>query len=285
MHQTCDKGTTADTGNVHFHDGEDIINSCCRTESGIVRETASFRVRSRPACGMVRGMRAMLLLPMVAYALAQTPTVKLAKPAKVHTVTLGAVRKVPFTPADVTPEDHNEETTTLKVRPLFVDEREREWTMGEMHDVTDRSFAIRRVMRVNDALPGDKAEHWTWEPGPWLLVDRVTGRITALRLPEFDAAVSNVVWYRDYAAYCGIGTTAKGGLYAMVAQLGVRRPVVQKLIGPWPQEKHSVPVCQPAEWERTPMRVILKPTGGDPLTFEVMGTVGLVEEGDDGVER
>lgn len=209
---------------------------------------------------------------------------KLAKPPKIHLVTLGPVKKVPYTPADVTPDEKNEETTTLRVRALVVDDRQREWTMGEIHEVTDRSFAVRRVMRLNDALPetgGREGEaRWVWQPGPWLLVDRVTGHIAALHLPEFDAEVSNAVWYRDYAAYCGIGTTAKGGLYAIVAQLGARKAAVQKQIGAWPQANHFVPVCAPAEWQRTPMRVTLKPTGGDPMTFDVVGGSSLVEEGD-----
>jgi len=205
----------------------------------------------------------------------------MAKPPKMHAVTLGPIRKVPYTPPDVDAADKSEDSTTLKVRALFVDGSQREWTVGEMHEVTDRSFAIRRVMRLNDALANDPAAHWSWEPGPWLLVDRVTGRISALHLPEFDAAVSNVVWFRDYAAYCGIGTTAKGGLVAVVAQLGARRAVAQKQIGPWPQPNHFIPVCQPAQWQRMPMRVTLKPTGGEPVTFDVVGTASLIEDGDE----
>jgi hypothetical protein len=213
-------------------------------------------------------------------ALAQTPAVKMAKPPRPHAVTLGPIRKVPYTPPDADVQDKSEDSTTLKVRPLFVDGAQREWTVGEMHEVTDRSFAIRRVMRVNDALAAERDSHWSWEPGPWLLVDRVTGHITALHLPEFDAAVSDVVWFRDYAAYCGIGTSAKGGLFAIVAQLGARRPVVQKQIGPWPQANHFIPVCQPAQWQRMPMRVTLKPTGGEPMTFDVVGAAALIEDGD-----
>jgi len=211
---------------------------------------------------------------------AKTVPPKMAKPPKMHAVTLGPVRKVPYTPADIAPEDRSEDTTTLKVRALIVDDQQREWTTGEIHEVTDRSFAVRRVMRVNDTLQGDREPRWVWEPGPWLLVDRVTGHITALHLPDFDAGVSNVVWYRDYAAYCGIGTTAKGGLFAIVTQLGARRAAVQKQIGPWPQANHFIPVCQPAEWQRLPMRVTLKPTGGEAVTFDVVGTTSLIEDGD-----
>lgn len=208
----------------------------------------------------------------------QTAPPKLAKPPKIHVVALGAVRRVPYTPPDVTPDEKNEETTGLKVRPLVVDERQREWTMGEMHEVTDRSFAVRRVLHINDALPAEKEARWVWQPGPWLLVDRVSGRIAVVHLPEFDAAVSSVSWYRDYAAYCGIVAGGKGGLFAMVAQLGGRKAVVQKLLAPWPQENHFIPVCQPAEWQRTPMRVSIKATGGEAMTFEVVGTSGLIEE-------
>lgn len=208
----------------------------------------------------------------------QTTPPKPAKPPRMHVVTLGLPRKVPFTPADVRSDEKSEDTTSLKVRALVVDERQREWTMGELHEVTDRSFAIRRVLHVNDALPGDKETRWVWEPGPWLLVDRGTGHITALHLPEFDATVSNVAWYRDYAAYCGIGTTAKGGLFAMVAQIGTRKSVLQKLIGAWPQSNHFLPVCAPAEWERTPMRVTIQATGGLANTFAVVGGSSLIEE-------
>jgi hypothetical protein len=205
----------------------------------------------------------------------------MARPPSLHAVTFGVVRRVPYVPPDVTPDEKNEDTTTLKVRPLLVDGAQREWTTGELHEVTDRSFAIRRAMRLNDALPADKDARWVWQPGPWLLVDRVTGRITALHLPDFDAAVSNVVWYRDYAAYCGITTTAKGGLFAIVAELGGRRAVSSKEIGSWPQANHFIPVCQAAVWQRLPMRVIIKPTGpGEAVTFDVIGTSSLIEEGD-----
>jgi hypothetical protein len=133
----------------------------------------------------------------------------------------GATRAVPSRrrPAPTSPED----VPGLKIRPLLVDGRQKEWTTGDAHDVTDRSFTVRRALRLNDSLPGDAAAHWIWQPGPWLLVDRTTGRATALHLPEFDPIVSQIVWFRDYAAYCGIATTAKGGLLAIVAQIGQGR--------------------------------------------------------------
>jgi hypothetical protein len=204
-----------------------------------------------------------------------------AAPAKVHTVVLGAARKVPYTPpASPAPDGTPARPEMLKVRSLMLDGHQKEWTTGDAHDVTDRSFAIQRALRLNDALPGETASHWSWQPGPWLLVDRTTGHVTALHLPDFDAMVSNAVWYRDYAAYCGTAQTAKGGLFVIVAQIGTTRTVVKKQIGKWPQSTAAQPVCTAAIWQRAPMRVTLQATGDEPMTFDVVGAAALVEEGD-----
>jgi hypothetical protein len=37
---------------------------------------------------------------------------------------------------------------------------------------------------------------------------------------------------------------------------------------------------QPAQWQRLPMRVTLKPTGGEPATYDVVGTASILEEGE-----
>src|SRR5271170_3544131 len=87
-----------------------------------------------------------------------------AATAKVHTVVFGAVRRVPYSAAG-DPAGNTGEEKELKVRPLLVDGKVKEWTTGDSHDVTDRSVAIRRALRINDALPEDpvdKAEHWVW---------------------------------------------------------------------------------------------------------------------------
>src|SRR5579875_1568934 len=199
--------------------------------------------------------------------------------AKIHIVTLGAVRKVPYTPPEATPDNKSEEASTLRVRPLLVDDKPREWTVGDLHEVTDRTFVIRRAFRINDALPGEPP-HWTWQPGPWLQVDRSNGHVTALHLPNFDPQVSEVVWFRDYAAYCGLLPTLKGGVIAVVAELGSHRAVAQHTLANWPLEKPAHPVCGPARWQRTPMRATLSLTGGPPVTFDVAGTSSLIEEGE-----
>ncbi|MDR3746112.1 MAG: hypothetical protein P4K80_08285 [Acidobacteriaceae bacterium] len=210
---------------------------------------------------------------------------------KVHAVALGTTRWASYTPPESAASAEKAgagkaagrrrrgDSIALKIRPLIVDGRQKEWTSGEAHDVTDRSFTIRRVLRLNDSLPGE-GPRWSWQPGPWLMVDRITGHITALHLPDFDTQVSDAVWYRDYAAYCGVAMTAKGGLFAIVAQLGARRAVVQKQLGKWPLAEPVEPVCKPAHWQRSPMRVTMQPTGGDATTFDVVGAASLIEEGD-----
>src|SRR5579863_6562058 len=149
-----------------------------------------------------------------------------AAPRKTHSVVLGAVRSVPYSkagdPAAASPAEDS-----LKIRALLVDGAPKEWTTGDAHDVTDRSFVVRRVIRLNDALPGDKQSHWVWQRGPWLLIDRITGRVTPLKLPDYDPGVSQVIWFRDYGAYCGITTTGKS-LYAVVAQVERAKPMLAK---------------------------------------------------------
>jgi hypothetical protein len=207
-----------------------------------------------------------------------------AAPPKVHTVTLGAMRRVPFVAADVAAEDKADEAGTLRIRSLIVDGKLLEWTTGDVHDVTERSFVTRRVLHVNDALPGEKAGRWVWQPGSWILVDRISGRVTALHLPEFDAAVSDVSWYRDYAAYCGVHIAAKSsGLTAQVWQIGARRAALSRVIAPWPLKERVRPVCGAAVWQREPMRVTLKPAMGDAVVYTVTGSSAqLVEDGEGG---
>ena len=40
-------------------------------------------------------------------------------------------------------------------------------------------------------------------------MDRVTGHVSPLKLPDYDPGVSQVSWFRDYAAYCGVTATGK----------------------------------------------------------------------------
>ena len=207
---------------------------------------------------------------------------------KPHTVALGMAKRVPYSKAGdpagaVAGED------SLKIRPLVVDGAVKEWTTGDAHDVTDRSFVVRRVMRLNDALPGDaptagnKAGHWVWQRGPWLLIDRVTGHATPLKLPDYAPGVSQVSWFRDYGAYCGVNASGKS-LYAVVSQVAGRRPVLAKKLGAFdPISKDAVgEACAKPEWQREPLRVTFHPAGKESSSYEIVpGSAVLVEDSGD----
>jgi hypothetical protein len=177
--------------------------------------------------------------------------------------------------------------TALKIRALLVDGRVKEWTTGDAHDITDRSFLVRRALRINDALPGDKPNQpirWVWQRGPWLMVDRASGRVTALKLPDYDPGVSQVSWFRDYGAYCGLTASGKS-LYAVVAQLAARKPVLAKKLAAFEAASHTDPTCSAVEWQREPLRVTFHPAGMDPTSFDLIpGSAVLVEESDDEAE-
>ena len=177
------------------------------------------------------------------------------------------------------PDATGEKLLDLKVRPLFVDTRLKEYTTGTPHDVTDRLFVVRRAFRVNDALPTENANanasanapRWQWQRGGWLLVDRLTGRVSQLNLPEFDPFYSTASWYRDYIAYCGVSEDGKK-LYAVVAQVGRRKPILKKDAGEPVAGDDPDSECPPPVWERTPMRVTFQP-GKQKLVFSIRSRV------------
>ena len=197
--------------------------------------------------------------------------------AKVHSASVGGWRKVFYTPPS-TGATPNTGPTTLRVRPLVVDGQVKDWTTGEIHEITDRTFVVRRAVKLNDSLPNESGSHWIWVLGPWLLVDRTSAHISVLHLPDFDPAVSEVVWFRDYAAYCGVNSTGKH-LYAVVSQLGVRRPLVAKPLTQWTVDDHPTPACAPATWQRQPLQVVFHPANSDAVNYQIFGLASALVEG------
>ncbi|MGA7886215.1 MAG: hypothetical protein WCA44_10765 [Acidobacteriaceae bacterium] len=215
---------------------------------------------------------------LLAFALLAAPAM-LSAAAKPHSVALGAVRHEPYS-LQGDPAGALKDETHLDVRPLVVDGKVKEWTTGEAHLVTERSFTVRRAVRLNDSLPSDKTEHWVWQRGPWLLVDRTTGKVTALHLPEFDPGVSQVVWFRDYAAYCGLSSTRKQ-LVAVVAQIAARRPLLRKKLSAWDEASEASPACAAPVWQREPLQVSFQPTGtAAPVSFTLAGASAVLVEDD-----
>ena len=181
----------------------------------------------------------------------------------------------------------NENTVVdLRVRALLVDTRLKEYTTGLPHDVTERLFVVRRVFRLNDALPEEAGAQprWQWQRGGWLLVDRVTGKVTQIALPEFDPYYSTASWYRDYVAYCGVSDDGKK-LFAVVAQLGRRKPILKKPLGEPGGKDAPDSECPAPAWQRQPVRVTFQPEEDEKLTYAVRGhVVDIVsnEEDDEG---
>src|SRR5581483_8648820 len=160
----------------------------------------------------------------------------------------------------------------MKVRPMVVDGRVREYVVGPPHEITDRMFVVRRAFRVNDSLPEEPGARWRWQRGGWLIVDQLSGRVSAANLPAFDPYFSAASWYRDYVAYCGVGDDGKK-TYAVVAQLNRRKPVLKKgLANLLPEDAAPDSICPAPLWQRNPMRVSFAPEGADKQTFAIRGT-------------
>jgi len=160
----------------------------------------------------------------------------------------------------------------LKIRALYVDGRLKEFTLGTPHDVTDRLLVVRRAFRLNDALPEETSSvpNWRWQRGGWLLVDRITGHVAPINLPEFDSFYSKAAWYRDYVGYCGVSDDGKN-LYAMVAQLGRRKPILKKALGDASADDVPDSACPAPSWQRQPVRVTFISQPDQKLTYSVRG--------------
>jgi hypothetical protein len=192
--------------------------------------------------------------------------------AKPHVITFGKWISAKW------PNATGQKLIDLKVRALFVDTRLKEYTIGNPHELTDRLFVVRRAFRVNDALPGENADakingaYWQWQRGGWLLVDRLTRRVSQLNLPEFDPFYSTASWYRDYVAYCGVSEDGKK-LYAVVAQVGRRKPILKKDAGAPSGGDEPDSECPAPTWERAPVRVTFQ-HGDDPkVVFSIRSRV------------
>jgi hypothetical protein len=212
-------------------------------------------------------MRRLFLVPIVCAALACG-----AVAAPRHALTWGK-----WLPVKLFVGPSENRSLPMKIRSLYVDQRLREFTTGEPHDITDRLFVVRRAYRLNDWLPSDEgAPHkWKWQRGGWMLVDRETGHITQLNLPGFDPFYSLASWYRDYVAYCGVSEDGLR-LYAVVAQLGRKKPLLNRELGTVKDADMPDAQCAPPEWQRQPPRVTFLPASGQKLTFSIRGhTAGL----------
>lgn len=197
---------------------------------------------------------------------------------KPHVISFGK-----WTPAKWFVGSADNKALDLKIRALYVDTRLKEFTTGPAHEITDRLFVVRRMFRLNDMLPEETgaSPRWLWQRGGWLLVDRVTGRVTQVNLPEFDPFYSTASWYRDYVAYCGVSDDGKK-LFAIVSQLGRRKPILKKPLGEPDGDEMPDSECPAPAWQRQPTRVTFQPDENQKLTYSVRGhAVDVVMDADE----
>ena len=107
------------------------------------------------------------------------------------------------------------------------------------------------------------------QPGGWLLVDRVSGHVSQIALPEFDPYYSAASWYRDYVAYCGISDDGKK-ISGVVSQLGRRKVVLRKTIEEVGAESSGGDCFTPV-WQRQPARVTFQLKDAQATTYVVHG--------------
>jgi hypothetical protein len=190
-----------------------------------------MRPLPRPKLKLPAAHRAGLLISVLCCILAPSAH---AKGPKIHSAVVGKAHPV-FWTAAADPATR----LSLNIRPLIVDGRRKAWIFGDAHDVTDHTFVALEVQHLNDALPGDKLPHYIWQTASWLLVERNTGRVSAIHFAGYDPALSGLSWFRDYAAFCSLNASGKI-LSAEVVQLGSRKPVAHKKVGSWPLPNAAV---------------------------------------------
>jgi hypothetical protein len=164
-------------------------------------------------------------------------------------------------------EEGAEKRLDVRTRPLLVDGRIKEFIVGQPHDVTEWTFVVQRVYRLNDSLPQETgAIHWLWQRGGWLLVNRSTGKVQPILLPAFDPYSSDANWFRDYAAYCGVSDDGQKS-FAIVAQLGSKKPLLKKPLADSSAGQDFE--CKTPIWQRDPARVIFEPKNEAKFTYTV----------------
>lgn len=196
--------------------------------------------------------------------------------SKAHVIAFGK-----WTPITLFSGADENQPLEMKIRPLYVDGKLKEFTVGAPHEITERLFVVRRVARVNDALPSEAATtpRWSWQRSGWLAVDRTSGHVASVNLPEFDADYSEASWYRDYVAYCGISDDGRKS-YAMVMQLGRRKPIVKKAMGEVTGNPTDSAGAAPT-WQRQPARVTFVSKADQKVTYAVRGRAVEVASDDE----
>lgn len=221
----------------------------------------------RKAVRLTSRITALSILVALSMAPAHAARKRTRHPRAPRYATLGAVRTVPYSVAG-DPAGALTGEASLRVRPIVVEGRIKGWVTGSVHPITPDTFAAQSAVRMNNSLPGSTHVSWVWQRGPWLLVHSEGARVDVLRFPDYDPSVSRVVWFRNYAAYCGVNSSGKH-LYAVVDQVGVHRPVISRELGAWNVGSPAGSACAPPQWQVSPLAVSFAPTGSAETTYDL----------------
>jgi hypothetical protein len=162
----------------------------------------------------------------------------------------------------------------MEIRPLLLRGSIERFVTGQPHPLDERYFVVRTAYRVEDVAPEDPSGlRWQWARGGWVQVDRRSGRVRDLSLPDFDPYYSEAAWHGDYAAYCGLNKDADEVL-AVVARAGSRRPVLRVRLGEASGLEAPDSECTQPRWWGTPdgeTRVTFVPRDKSELTYGIHG--------------
>ena len=112
----------------------------------------------------------------------------------------------------------------------------------------------------------------------------MTGRVTPLKLPDYDPGREPGELVSRLRRLLRGDRDGKS-LYAVVAQVAARKPVLAKKLAAFDAENHPDPACEQPEWQREPLRITFHPAGKDAVSFDIVpGSAVLVEDSGDDAE-
>ena len=92
----------------------------------------------------------------------------------------------------------------------------------------------------------------------------------AVNLPEFDPFYSSFELVPRL--HCVLRTLRRRNkLYAMVAQIGHKKPILKQKLGEAKNSEMPESECVVPHWDRDPIRVTFEPVGGQKQSFQIFG--------------
>ena len=201
---------------------------------------------------------------------------------KVHTVNFGSVRKVPYS-VEGDPAGNNGDENELKIRPLL--RRRQSQGMDYRRSPRRHRPQRRRPPRASPerlAAQPTKANIGSGSAAPGCSSTEPPGKSRRFTSPTSTPQCRVSPGSATSPPIAASPPEAKQ-LYAVVAQVAGRKPLLMKKISAWDLADHPTPACAPATWQREPLKVTFTPTkAGPPVSYDLVGlSAVLVEDGDE----